>query len=105
MRKRRERREKKEAGDAALDAQQVEVTGLGGISTEKIGSYGADFLKEKGIKITTYSLEDSFLNNSVLNDTTNALFDESVTFSTIRNNLNQGKQVIIGAKNFSLYNV
>ena len=101
----KERREKKEAGDAALDDQQVEVTGLGGISTEKIGSYGADFLKEKGIKITTYSLEDSFLNNSVLNDTTNALFDESVTFSTIRNNLNQGKQVIIGAKNFSLYNV
>ena len=101
----KERREKKEAGDAALDDQQVEVTGLGGISTEKIGSYGADFLKEKGIKITTYSLEDSFLNNSVLNDTTNALFDESLTFSTIRNNLNQGKQVIIGAKNFSLYNV
>lgn len=42
-----QKKRKKEAGDAALDDQQVEVTGLGGIFTEKIGSYGADFERKR----------------------------------------------------------
>ncbi len=106
-------------GDAALDEEEFTRTGVRGSYIDKVGAGMEQFLQEKGITVSVENarpvyepgtegwneIASEFAEKGIEFDENTPLYKDlsDITTQDIRNMLNDGKQLIISANDFTLY--
>ena len=101
--------------DGALSDEEFPRIGMDGADVDVVGEVMQRYLAEKGIELSTFKIElelgseewqkkkEELEEMGVEIDSDTKLYETDLDAFLVRENLNQGKQIIIAAKDFTMY--